>query len=74
MHVGVDEDEVARRRRLYPKIRPYVIPQMVTVNNGWYEGEDCMDSIEVASPVCRVGRPNLDGSIGGYKADPLPPR
>ncbi len=32
-----------------------------------------MNPTEVAPAVHRVGRPNLDGSIGGFKANPLPP-
>ncbi len=31
-----------------------------------------MDPREMASPACRVGRPNVDGSIGGEKGHPLP--
>ncbi len=33
-----------------------------------------MDPREVASPACRVGWPNVDGSIGGDKGSPLPPK
>ncbi len=50
-----------------------MIPQVGMVQNGWYDREDCMDPTEVALPVRRVGRPNLDGSIGGFKAHTLPP-
>ena len=32
-----------------------------------------MDPREVASPARRVGRPNVDGSIGGDQGNPLPP-
>ncbi len=32
-----------------------------------------MDPGEVASPACRVGRPNVDGSIGGDQGNALPP-
>ncbi len=46
---------------------------MVGVNTVWYEGEDCMHPTEVAPADCRVGRPNLNGSISGYKAHVLPP-
>ncbi len=33
-----------------------------------------MDRREVASPAHRVGRPNVDGSIGGDKRSTLPPK
>ncbi len=32
-----------------------------------------MDPGEVASPACRVGRPNVDGSIRGDQGNALPP-
>ncbi len=69
---GEGESEVSRHRRQYPKILPYVIPTE-QVQNRWYQGEDLMDPRKVASPACRVGRPNVDGSIGGDKGHPLPP-
>ena len=31
-----------------------------------------MDPGEVASPACRMGRPNVDGSIGGHQGNALP--
>lgn len=68
---GEEEDEATRRRCIYPKIRIYFLPKIVKVNSGWYEGENCMDPTEVAPPVHRMGRPNLDGSMGGYKAHAL---
>ncbi len=33
-----------------------------------------MDPREVALPARRVGRPKVDGSIGGDKGSPLPPK
>ncbi len=56
----------------YPKIQPYLIPSGEMVQNRWYEGEDVTDLREVASPVHRVKKPNIDGSIGGDKGYPLP--
>ncbi len=61
---GEGESETARHRRLYPKIQPYVIPTPSGIDNGGCQEEDLMDPREVASPVCRVGRPNIDGSVG----------
>ncbi len=71
---GEGENKTAQRRRLYPKVRSYTILAPVRIDNGWYRGEDLMDPREVASPVCRVGRPNVDGSVGGDQANPLPPQ
>ncbi len=41
---GKGESETARRRRLYPKIQPYVIPAPPGIDNGWYQEEDPMDT------------------------------
>ncbi len=70
---GEEENETAKRRRLYPQVRPYVIPVPTGIDNGWYQREDLMDPFEVASPARRVGRRNVDGSIGGDRVSPLPP-
>ncbi len=70
---GEGENETAKRRRLYPKVRPYTVPVPARIDEGWYQGEDLMDPGEVASPACRVGRPNVDGSIGGDQGNTLPP-
>ncbi len=70
---GEGENETAKRRRLYPKVRPYAVPAPARVDSGWYQGEDVMDPSEVASPACRVGQPNVDGSIGGDQRNALPP-
>ncbi len=70
---GEGEHEMAKRRRLYPKVRPYTIPVASRIERGWYLGEDLMDPREVTSPARRVGRPNVDGSIGGDQGTPLPP-
>ncbi len=72
--VGEGEDEASRHRRLYPKVLSYAVPDRTVFPNGWYQEEDYMDPIKVASSVCRVGKPNLDGSIGGHKGYPLLPR
>ena len=69
---GKGESETAKRRRMYPKIQPYVIPIPSGIDNGRYREEDLMDPREVASPAHRVGWPNVDGSIGGDKGSPLP--
>ncbi len=52
---GEGENEAAKRRQLYPKVRPYTVPAPQRVDNGWYQGEDVMDPSEVASP-CMQGR------------------
>ncbi len=70
---GEGENEAAKRRRLYPKVRPYTVPAPARIDSGWYQGEDLMDPREVASPARRVGQPNVDGSIGGDQGNPLPP-
>ncbi len=70
---GEGENETAKRRRLYPKVRPYAVPTPARIDSGWYQGEDVMDPSEVASPAPRVGRPNVDGSIGGDQGNALPP-
>ncbi len=70
---GEGENETAKRHRLYPKVRPYAVPAPARVDSGWYQGEDVMDPSEVASPACRVGQPNIDGSIGGGQRNALPP-
>ncbi len=70
---GEGENETAKRRRLYPKVWPYAVPAPVRIDSGWYQGEDLMDPSEVASPARRVGRPNVDGSIGGDQGNSLPP-
>ncbi len=69
---GDGESEMAKRRRLYPKISPYMIPTPTGVDNRWYQEEDLMNPREVAPPSCRVERPNVDGSIGGDNGHPLP--
>ncbi len=69
---GDGESEMAKRRRLYPKILPYVIPTPTGVDNMWFREEDLIDPREVASPAHRVGRPNVDRSIGKDKGNPLP--
>ncbi len=71
---GYGESEVSKRHSMYPKILPYLIPTADRVQNLWYREEDLMDPCRVASPACRVGRPNTDGSIGGDKHCPLPPK
>ncbi len=43
---------------------------MDEVGHGWYAGEDYMNPAEVATPSHRVGKPNLDGSIGGTRITP----
>ncbi len=65
---GEEGDEASQHCCLYPKTRPYVIPQISRVSSGWYDEEECLDPTEVASPFRRVGKPNLHGSIGGHKA------
>ncbi len=70
---GEGENETAKHRRLYPKVRPCTVPAPQRVDNGWYQGEDVMDPSEVASPACRVGQLNVDGSIGGDQRHALPP-
>ncbi len=62
---GDGENETAKRCRKYPKVRPYAVPVHWEIDNGWYQGEDMMDPSDVAPPACRVGLPNVDGSIGG---------
>ncbi len=62
---GEGENEMAKRHRLYLKVRPYAVPTPVRIDSEWYQGEDLMDPSQVASPACRVGRPNVDGFIGG---------
>ncbi len=71
---GEGENETAKRHRLYPKLRPYMIPVPSGIDNGWYQAEDLMDTREVALPAHRVGRPNVDGSILGDRVSPLPPK
>ncbi len=71
---GERESETARHRQLYPKIQPYVIPTPSGIDNGWYQEEDLMDPREVALPARSVGRPNVNGSIGGDKGSYLPPK
>ncbi len=70
---GEGENEMAKRRRLYPKVRPYTVHAPQRVDNGWYQGEDVMDPNEVAPPARKVGQPNVDGSIGGDPRNALPP-
>ncbi len=70
---GEGENKTAKHRQLYPKVRPYTVPAPQRVDNGWYQGEDVMDPSEMASPACRVGRPNVDGSLGGDQGNALPP-
>ncbi len=70
---GKGENETAKRRRLYPKLRPYTIPAPQRVDNRWYQGEDMMDPNEVAPPARRVGQPNVDGSIKGDQRHALTP-
>ncbi len=70
---GEGENETAKRRRKYPKVRPYAVPVHREIDNGWYQGEDMMDPSDVAPSVCRVGLPNLDGSIGGDTRYAVPP-
>ncbi len=70
---GEGESETAKRRRKYPKVRPYMVPVRQEINNGWYQGEDMMDPNDVAPPARRVGLPNADGSIGGDTRYALPP-
>ncbi len=66
-------NEMARRRRLYPKVWPYTIPVQQDIDTGWYQGEDMMDPNDVAPPARRIGLPNVDGSIGGDHRHALPP-
>ena len=44
------ENETAKRRRLYPKVRPYMVPVRQDIDNGWYQREDMMDPNDVGSP------------------------
>ncbi len=71
IHPGASE--AAKRRRMYPKIMPYIIPTPTGVENRWFPQEDLMDPREVASPACRVGRPNIDRSIGETRGTPCLP-
>ncbi len=52
---GDGESETAKRRRLYPKVWPYIFPTPPGIDNGWYQEEDLMDPREVALPARRVG-------------------
>ena len=70
---GEGENKTARRRRLYPKVRPYMVPVRQDIDNGWYQGEDMMDPNDVAPPARRIGLLNVDGSIGGDQRYALPP-
>ena len=70
---GEGENEAAKRRRLYPKVRLYTVPVRQDIDNGWYQREDVMDPSDVAPPARRVGLPNADGSIGGDQRLALPP-
>ncbi len=70
---GEGENETARRRRLYPKVRPYTVSVQPDADNGWYQGEDVMDPNEVVPPARTIGLPNVDGSIGGDQRHALPP-
>ncbi len=70
---GEGENETAKRRQKYPKVRPYAVPVYQEIDNGWYQREDIMDPNDVAPPVLRVGLPNVDGSIGGDAKYALPP-
>ena len=70
---GEGENEAAKRRRLYPKVWPCAVPVYQDTDNGWYQGEDLMDPNDVAPPACRIGLPNVDGSIGGDNMLALPP-
>ncbi len=70
---GEGENETAKRRRLYPKVWPYMVPVYQDIDNGWYQEEDLMDPNDVAPPACRAGLPNVDGSIGGDHRYALPP-
>ncbi len=36
---GEGENETARRRRMYPKVRPYTVSVYQDIANGWYQGE-----------------------------------
>ena len=33
-----EENETAKHRRLYPKVRLYTVPAWQEVDNGWYQG------------------------------------
>ncbi len=66
------ESEMAKRRRKYPKVRPYVVPVQEN-DSGWYQGEDLMDPNDVAPSARRTGLPNVDGSIAGDTRYALPP-
>ncbi len=70
---GEVENEAAKRRRLYPKVRPYTVPVQQDIDNGWYQGEDMMDPNDMAPPAHRIGLLNVDGSIGGDQRYDLPP-
>ncbi len=69
---GEGESETSRRHRQYSKIPLYLVFSGEMIENWWFEGEDIMNPREVATPVHRVGKPNIDGSIGGDKGYPLP--
>ncbi len=71
---GDGESEAAKHCCMYPKILPYLIPTPTQIQNRWYREEDLMDPCEAASPTYRVGKSNTDGSIGGDKGHPLPPK
>ena len=45
-----EENETAKRRRLYPKLQLYTVPAPQEVDSGWYQGEDVMDPNEVPPP------------------------
>ncbi len=70
---GEGENETTKRRRLYPKVRPYAVPVYQDIDNGWYQGKDLMDLNDMAPPARRIELPNVDGSIGGDNRLALPP-
>ncbi len=70
---GEGENEAAKRRQLYLQVQPYAISVPPGIDNGSYLMEDLMDPRDVASPACRVGRPNVNSSIGGDKRHSLHP-
>ncbi len=71
---GDGESKASKCRCMFPKILPYLIPTPTRIQNRWFLEDDLMDPREAASPMHRVGRPNTDGSVGGDKGHPLPPK
>ncbi len=52
----------------YPNATPYVHIRVVSIDDGWYRGEDCASPSEVAHPGKNAVLPAADGSLA-MKAD-----